>query len=248
MIRRIFRAIKNRKRKQRSKTYRYANRILSTLCVAYVLLLFFPHPLFAHSTRVGQFHFHSDRPISPEIEAIVQQATASLATSPLYTDTASFDVYIAADDWRRTLLLPRAHAAFGANMILTGNIILNRCDIKNDVCTSDQPDFNRRPMHAVLAHECMHQLLASDLGLPSYFCLPTWKNEGYCEYVAGHPSFEVLRGQTLLRNGESHASHSFRYLTYLIAVRSCIDDQAMEPRQFFSQPLDFQTVLDESIQ
>lgn len=244
MIRRIISAVKNRKPKKRSRLYRYTNRTLATAGIAYVLLLFFPSPLFAYSARVGQFYFHSDRPIPSEVQAVVEQATAKLSTSPLYTTTDSFDVYIAADQWRRTLLMPRSRGAYGASNILTGNVVLNRCDIKGDICTNDQLNFNRRPMHAVLAHECMHQLMAKDLGLLAYTRLPTWKNEGYCEYVAGSPSFDAIRGNELVRSGKSHPSPAFRYLTYLFAVRSCLNEQGLQPKQFLSRPLVFEAALD----
>ncbi len=247
MIRRMISTIKNRKKKERSKLYRYTNRTLATIGFAYILLLFFPNPLFAYSARVGQFNFHSDRPIPSEIRTVVERATEKLATSPLYTTNESFDVFIAADQWRRTLLMPRSPGASGASYILTGNTVLNRCDIKGDICTNDQPKFNRRPMHAVLAHECMHQLMAKELGLIAYARLPTWKNEGYCEYVAGSPSFDSAQGEKLLREEKTNSSHAFRYFTYMIAVRSCIDEKGMKPRQLLSQHFDFQVVLDESM-
>ena len=139
----------------------------------YILLLIFSQPLFAYSVRVGQFRFHSDRPIPPEIKFVVEQATAKLSASSLYTRTESFDVYIATDRWRRTLLNPRSAGAFGVSMILAGNIVLNRCDITNDICMNDQPEFNGRRMHTVLVHEAMHQLIASDIGLLAYLWLPT---------------------------------------------------------------------------
>ena len=69
-------------------------------------------------------------------------------------------------------------------MVLTGRTVLNRCDIANDLSWNDQPKFNRRPMHTVLAHESMHQIMRRKLGLLTYLRLPTWKNEGYCEYIA----------------------------------------------------------------
>jgi len=227
------------------RLYRYANRTVNTLVFTYVLLLFFPNPLFTHVARVGQFRIYSDRPISSQIDAIVEQATARLATSPFYDPTDTFDVFIASDYWRRTLLIPRARGAYGASLIFTGNnIVLNRCDIENNTCFNDQPDFNRRTMHTVIAHECMHHLLADDLGILAYIRLPEWKNEGYCEYVAGDPSFDEAHGQELLRGGRSHGSHAFRYLTYLFATRSCIDDRGMTPRQFLSEPLDFDSSLE----
>ena len=244
MIRDLLRAIKNRKRKERSKRYIYTTRSLTAIGCAYVLLLFFPQPLFAHSVRIGGFSFYSDRPIPQEIKDVVERATAKLSTSPIYTETVSFNVYIASDRWRRMLLMPRSSGAFGVSMVLTGNTVLNRCDIRNDTCLNDQQHYNRRPMHAILAHESMHHLMAHDLGLLAYFRLPEWKNEGYCEYVAGEPSFDVARGERLIRNGKSHESPAFRYLTYLFAVRSCLDEKGLRPRQFLSHPIEFQASLD----
>ena len=244
MIRRVLNAIKHRKRNPRSRLYRYTNWTLTVLGFGYVLLLFFPSSLFAHSARVGQFTFYSDRPIPAHIESVVEQATARLATSPLYADTDTFDVCIAADRWRRVLLIPRARGAFGAAMVWTGNTVLNRCDISKNTCLNDQPEFNRRPMHVVLAHECTHHLMADHLGMIAYLRLPEWKNEGYCEYVADSPSFDISEGEALIRNGKSHKSHAFRYLRYFVAVRSCIEENGLEPRQFFTAPLDFEKSLD----
>ena len=243
-MRKILRAYKNRKRRERSKRYIYTSRILTAVGLAYLFLLIFPQPLFAYSARIGRFNFYSDRPIPSEIEDVVEQAAVKLSTSPFYAETDSFSIYIATDRWRRTLLMPRSPGAFGVSMVLTGNTVLNRCDIVNNICTNDQPNFNKRPMHAVLAHECMHQLLIRDLGMIAYLQLPAWKNEGYCEYVAGDPSFDVVRGETLVRDGKSHGSHAFRYLTYLFAVRSCLDDQGLQPRQFLSDSLDFRVSLE----
>ena len=244
MIRRLFMAFKNRKRKERSKRYRYTMRVLNTVCIAYGVLIVFPHPLFAHSVQVGQFSIYSDRPIPPEIETVVDLATARLSASPLYSSTDSFHVFIAEDRWRRVLLMPHSPGAFGVSMVLTGNTVLNRCDIANDLSWNDQPKFNRRPMHTVLAHESMHQIMRRKLGLLTYLRLPTWKNEGYCEYIAEHPSFDIDQGVKLVRSGKVDGHPAFRYLTYLFAVRDCLDNQKLQPRELFSQPLDFQTSLD----
>ena len=97
MIRSVFSAIRNRKRKERSKPYLYATRALRAIGLAYILLLIFPQPLFAYSVRVGQVRFYSDRPLPLEIKFVVEQATAKLSGSSLYTRTESFDVYIATD-------------------------------------------------------------------------------------------------------------------------------------------------------
>jgi hypothetical protein len=247
MFQRIIDAYRQRKRKQRSKLYRYTNRAVTLLGTAWLLLILFPHPLFAHSARVAEFNIYSDRPIPEEISDVIRDAGARLRQSEVFDEDETFSIFIAHDGWRRRLLNPRAVDAFGAGFVFTGNTILNRCDIADDICFNDRPKFNQRPLHAVIAHECTHHLLASRLGLVKYFCLPEWKNEGYCEYVAGGSSFDHDQGLRLLRTGRSVKSPSFKYLTFLLAVRSALDDRGMTTDELFVEDLDFESLLQSAV-
>ena len=238
---------RKRKRKPRSKSYRFTNRAIVLLCTAWLLLIFFPHPLFAHSIRVAEFRIYSDRPIPEEISEVIRDADSKLRQSVFFDEGETFSIFIAQDGWRRRLLNPRAANAFGAGFKFTGNTVLNRCDIGNDMCFNDRPRFNERPLHAVIAHECTHHLLASRLGLVRYFRLPTWKNEGYCEYVAGGSSFEHDRGMRILRTGRSENSPSFKYFTFLLAVRSALDDRGMTTDELFEEDLDFESLLQSAV-
>ena len=236
--------LRRRKTRQRSKLYRYTNRVVTVVGIAYVLLIFFPSPLFAWQVDIGNFRIFSDRPIPSEIEQIVRRAAARLGTSPFYSGTESFHIYIANDGWRRKLLNPRASKAFGASLVFTGNTILNRADIKQDRIHNDQPVHNQRSLHQVIAHECTHHLLVGNLRLLQYLRLPEWKEEGYCEYVAGGSTIPPDEAMRLLVKAETDSSPAFRYATYHIAARECLDRRGMSVEAFFESEVDFHELLD----
>ena len=247
MIRRLYAAYNRRRKKQRSQLYRNLERVFTVLATAYALLLLFPTSLFAHSAHVGQFDIYLDRPISPEIKDVVNTATAKLKRSPLYSPEDSFTVYIAHDNWRRRLLNPRSSRSFGIASIVTGNTVLNRSDIPLDLCYSDLETFNQRPLHSVIAHECVHHMMAAELGIIRYVQLPDWKNEGYCEYIAGGSSFPLDRGSKLLREGKRHPSHAFRYLTYQIAVRHHLESDGLTVKELLASDVEFETLLNSAV-
>lgn len=105
------------------------------------------------------------------------------------------------------------------------------------------PNYNQRPLHSVIAHECTHQLLRRRLGIVKALRLPTWKNEGYCEYVAGEPSFDVSKGIKLLANSQSHPSPSFQYLKYYLAVRQAIDVDGISVVELMSQDISAESLV-----
>ena len=247
MLDRLRRLIRRDQRKPRSKLHRITNRTITVLGIAYLCLVMFPNFLFAHSVRIGPFSVHSDRPISDEIDDVLDDVRRKIAASPFYSEAETFDIFIAEDDWRRMLLNPRASKASGAYFAGTGNIILNRCDIDADLCFSDLPKFNRRPMHSVIAHECTHRMIWKNFGYLRTFRLPTWKHEGYCEYIAGNPSFGVDRATELLIEGRVHPSITFRYACWLITVKHLIEDRGLTVDQLFSRPFEFETELDAAI-
>ncbi|MEM9366874.1 MAG: hypothetical protein AAGD07_12845 [Planctomycetota bacterium] len=245
MINRIRTFIRKRieKRKQRSRLHRFANRLVMILGGCYLLLAFFPHPVFAYSTEVGPFQIHSDRPIPREIEDVLALTRERVENSPLFEAGDRFPIFLAADPWRRRLLNPRASRAFGAAFVMTGNTVLNRTDIPANTCFNDRKRYNQRLLHEVIAHECTHHLLARRLGLLRYLRLPHWKNEGYCEYVAGGSTFSEAKGLELLKAGRADDAPAFRYLTYRLATTHHLEHLGKEPQEFLETKLDLDASL-----
>ena len=232
-----------RKRKPRSRLYRITNRTLVVLGIAYLCLVSFPNFLFAHSVTSGQFDVHSDRPIPESIQNVLADVKLRIAESDFYSDEQRFDIYIVEDDWRRRVLNPRAVKASGAYFAVTNNIILNRCDIDSDICFNGLEKFNERPMHSVIAHECTHSMIRKKLGVVRAFFLPTWKHEGYCEYIAGNPSFGLERALRLLQDSKDHPSITFRYACWQLAVRHVLDDRGRSVDEMFATDLEFEKEL-----
>jgi hypothetical protein len=220
---RVIASYRKRFGKPKSRVRKYVDRTLSVLVGIWVVLLIFPQPLFAYSVKVGRFSVYSDRPIPTNIEGVIALADSRLSASPYNSSEDTFSLIIASSTWRRMLMNPIGAKAFGTSNTLTGHTVLNRSDVSADLCFNSMPNNNQRSLHSVIAHECTHQLLRRRLGIVQALTLPTWKNEGYCEYVAGEPSFDVSNGIKLLANGQSHPSPSFQYLKYYLAVRQALD-------------------------
>jgi hypothetical protein len=232
-----------KRRQPKSRLRRYLERGLYAVMAVWALLLFFPHVLFAHSVRVGRFSIYSDEPIADSISTIVTLAEARLQTSPYHSPADRFSIHLANRRWRRLVLSPAGANAFGTSNLFTGHIVLNRCDVVADQCFNDMPTHNHRPLHSILAHECTHLLLGRRLGLLTAWRMPTWKNEGYCEYVAGDPSFEISRGMALLVAGRTDPSPAFDYLTYFLAVRHLLEVDGIPLERFVADPIQLGEVL-----
>jgi len=232
-------------RKSRSRIRKYLDRTVCAIGIAWVFLMCFPNPLFAHSVDIGRFTVRSDRPIPDEIHAVIAKAESRLVTSPLLASDETFAVYIANDAWRMRLLYPTGTAGFGRSNLLTGNVILNRSDVAGDVCFrgDNSEAFSERSLSSVIAHECAHQLIRNRLGVIGAVRLPQWKNEGYCEYVADTTTIDPSLGHQMLAENRDADAPAFHYFTYYVAVRYLLDHEKMTIDELFQSDLDFQATL-----
>ncbi|MHC5537713.1 hypothetical protein ACYOEI_05715, partial [Singulisphaera rosea] len=103
------------------------------------------------------------------------------------------------------------------------NTVLNRAEIPADLVFRKSSGQDRRPLSSVIAHERVHALLLAHYGPWRYYRIPTWKNEGYCEYVAGAPSFDLDEGRRLIREGRESPAPAFGYLQAYFMVKYLLD-------------------------
>ncbi len=224
-------------RRPKSKKWRAARYGLLTLTMAYVGVLAFPGFLFAHYHQQGYFRVWSDEPIDPSIDDVLKTAQDLLVHSPLYVPGMVHRIYIC-NDSSRMMLLARGDKAFGVTYLLRHNTFLNRSEIPSDRIFRATPHQNERPLSSVIAHERVHALILAHYGLPTEYQLPTWKKEGYCEYVAGHPSFDLEEGKRLIREGREGKSPSFRYLQYYLMVKYVLDVERRSVDELLSNSFD----------
>ena len=241
-------AYRRSQRLRKSPLRRYCEDAVTVVAIAWVALTAFPSLLFAHSEAIGQITFYADEPLPKEIRTVSERAVERLQTTPTFKPTDMLHVFIANSLWRRVILIPASLNAYGAANIWTGNIVLGRCDIKNDVAYNARPKWNERPLHEVIAHECTHVLLQRRVGFVRYLSIPTWKNEGYCECIAGGGSFDRTLGETMLASGKDDNSPAFRYLKFSMAVSAVLQQCKADHVECLGQPATFEAALESAIQ
>jgi hypothetical protein len=195
---------------------------LFSVVLSYVGLLTFPGVLFAHYHEHGAFRVWSDEPINPSIAAALDIAEARLANSPIHDPQMVHRLFICNDPLRMKFFA-RGTQAFGVTYAMRHNTFLNRAELPADRIFRNSPEQNERPLSSVIAHERIHALLLSHYGLMTEYFLPTWKKEGYCEYIGGHPSFDYEEGKRLIRERRASSAPAFRYFEFYLMVKYLLD-------------------------
>jgi hypothetical protein len=176
---------------------------------------------------------------------VLDEAAALLARSSINDPGMEHRLYLCDGRFKRMLLSRKAYAAFGLTYASPSrrNTILNRTDVAANLVWSDAPKHNRRPLSAVIAHERVHALMGRRYGDLACFRMPVWKAEGYCEYIAGGPSFDVAEGKRLIREGKEEASGPFRYFRYGLMVRYLIDVEGLGIDEVVARDFDADRLL-----
>jgi hypothetical protein len=211
---------------------------LPAIAAAYLLLLAFPDVLFAQQVTHGAFRVASDEPIDARIAAVLDAAAARLARSPLDDPRMEHRVYLCNTPLRWRLLAPLARGAYGTTYALSGHSVLAHVDIPANLAYREGPRYNRRPLDSLIAHERMHALMDRRYGVIACFRMPAWKKEGYCEFVAGHPSFDVEEGRRLIREGKEEDFGPFRYFRYYAMVKYLLDVERLSIDEVVSRQFD----------
>jgi hypothetical protein len=68
--------------------------VIGVLGAAYLLVLVFPEPLFAHSLTIGHFTFRARAPIDPALAAIVADVESRVSRSEIYDTNVHHRVFI----------------------------------------------------------------------------------------------------------------------------------------------------------
>jgi hypothetical protein len=216
---------------------------LASVFAAYVALLTFPDPLFAHA-RAGRFvTVHADEPIPASADAIVADTEARLARSPLLLPGVAHHLYVCQSAWRWRLLSNGAfHSgayAFGpfARPVFTRPVHFDRDRL---VGPSGNEATGERTVAYFFAHEVTHTLTSDFLGPAAYMSLPAWAREGYADYVARGDTFDYAANRALFVAGDRtlDPSASGLYLRYALLVAHLVDREGWSPEQLLQAPPD----------
>src|SRR4030095_1481368 len=217
--------------------YKVTSITVSIIAVAYLLLLNFPQPLFAYSTRYESFQVYSRQPIGAELNTVLESAETRLRRSPLYDMSAIRHIYLTDGFGIYALLSHKAYKSFANSVPYIDNVIVNKSDVIADRVFLKREKNNTRSLSGVIAHEVTHLFIRQRYGTIKASLMPTWKNEGYCEYIAGDSTIALEEGIRLWRENPSDDT-GYRYIKYHLMVKHLLEDEKMSVDDLFTNSLD----------
>jgi len=221
--------------------------VLGVVAVLYAVLHVFPQTLFAYSVTANGITIYSRAPLPPEAASCAARAAELIKQSELAVPDRHERVFVCDSPWVFRLFQPTSRG-FAFSVPVTDNVFIAEADFSADVATRSGPDFNKRSLSSVVAHEITHGLIRHRLGVLRGIRLPDWVAEGYCDYIARESSFPEAEGLRLFASGQSHPSMSFRYFTYRQMVRYLVEHQHLTFSQVVARANESTAVADEARQ
>jgi hypothetical protein len=210
--------------------------VLILLLAIYLLVSAYPIPLFPNRVSHAGITVYSDRELEPEIYAVLERAVRNISTSAVYDSSVHHRVFLAGSHGKFAFFAQTHFRAFGIRSPLMGNIFVTKSDPAADrVIARRDGEYNQRSLSGVIAHEITHALLRQT---PGGRGLPTWKEEGYADYIAGESTFDYACGVELLKAGEHDPSPAFRYFKHRLLVEYLLDLKQVPFEQFLTEYYD----------
>jgi len=225
------------KKRSRGRVYKITSTVITGLAIAYVMLLYFPQPLFAYSEKYGNLTIHSREPLQSEMESVVAKANERLARVPFYSAEKTRQIYLTGGPKMYALLSHKAYRSFANSVPFINNIMINKTDVPADRVIMDREINNFRSLSGVMAHEVTHLAIRERYGTVAASMMPTWKNEGYCEYIAGDTTIPIEEGIRRWRENPNDDTN-YRYIKYQLMVRYLLEKQQITVDELFTQAFD----------
>jgi hypothetical protein len=185
---------------------------------AYAGILSHPQPLFAYHRDVQGVHVHSRRVIDSRIDPLLEQSLARVRRATIYDPAVTYDVVEAGSPAWYGFFNGPFRGAMARHSELGGIIFVPRFDVGSGLIRHF--DGREAPLVEVLAHEMVHRLMQTKLGLRRTLHLQWWKREGYAELIAEQDTVPLGRR---LGEFESPSPNGLsiprRHLEALIAAR-----------------------------
>ncbi len=227
-----------RKQSKIYRTYRIFNYVFVSLLTAYLLTIAFPQYLFANHISYGKFDVYSRGPVDENIHSVLDSAEEKLHRSPIYNDAVARRVFLTDSHGFYTFLSNKAFRSFANSVPMLDNILVNRSDVAADRVFIQRSFRNNRSLSGVVAHEVVHLFIRKKFGAARVmFSIPTWKNEGYCEYIAGDTTISFEEGMELWREDPNDDS-KYAYFKYHQMVKYLLDDEKISVEDLFDHDFD----------
>lgn len=237
-----------RRAKANSRAYKITRNVVLLFGAACVLLLSFPQLLFAHEVSYKNFRVYSREPLDQNINTVLDRVQSRLATSSINNDEVKPKVFlINSFRFYEGLSLYLGAHSFGKGFPLlpTNNIFINKSDPSKDQVFRNADSDNVRSLSGVIAHEITHLLVRKRLGYWRNMTIPTWKKEGYAEYVAGGSTLPYETGVKRWKDNPKDGT-GYQYFKYYMLVTYLLEHEKITVDELFSGDFDV-ALLEEKV-
>jgi len=211
--------------------------VVTSLALAYLGILAVPDVLFAEQMSYRQFRVASDAPIDPALIKVLDRAAARLTTSSINQPEMIHRIYLCNSRWRKALLAPRGLGAYAiTQMVFEYTVVLGEPEVETDRILRPPPRRGGRSLSGVIAHERTHALIDDRLGGWTSMRCPSWKKEGYCDYIAGDTTFPIPEAKRLIRAGQVSADPAFHYAQASLIVKYLIEVEKLSVDALMALP------------
>lgn len=165
---------------------------------------------FPYQATVGADHVYSTAPFTTaQLRAMLDRANALVAASPIHDGAEGRNIYLTDGGWRWTWLAGTSRGAFALTRPFAEAVIVNRSSLAGDRVFNGAAIAGTRTLSGVIAHEKCHGMLRRRFGMIRERTVPTWLNEGYCDYVARESSLTDAQAKTLEAAGAYHPAIAY---------------------------------------
>jgi hypothetical protein len=230
------------------KTKKIFNWLLGGISLSYFLVLVFPSFLFANKLEYKSFsvHYHSKDINTEELKIVLDKSESLLYNTELFKKVISQDIFICNGYSEFTFFALISRKAFAVNYPIFQNIFISKSSVSQNYILRNGNENNKRTLSGVIAHETVHSLLENKLGLLKYKLLPSWKNEGYCDFIANESSFNEQKGLTNICNDEVNSeSASFKYFKYRKITQYLFEDRKVSLNKFLDEDFDLDKIYND---
>jgi len=228
---------RNRAAKAKSKAYKVLRYFVTAVFAAYLLTICFPQYLFAHEITHQNVKIYSREPFDEHINKVLDDAEVKLSRSTIYDREVSRRVFLTNSHGLYAFLSNKAYRSFANSLPFINNIIINKSNVADDLVFLNRPQHNKRSLSGVIAHEVTHLFIRKKVGVVRASLMPTWKNEGYCEYVAGDTAITYEEGVKLWKENPNDDS-KYRYFKYQMMVKYLLETEKLSIEDVFNRDFD----------
>jgi len=227
------------------KIRKIRNWILRGIILTYAAIIIFPSFFFANNLEYKNFnvHYHSNEINVEQLKSVLDKSQNLLNNTELYKARINQDIFLCNSFNEFTFFALFSRKAFAVNYSITQNIFLSKSSLTENSILRNGKENNKRTLSGVIAHETTHSLLQNNLGIVKYKLLPSWKNEGYCDFIADESSFNQQKGfQDIFNNKDNSDIPSFKYFKYKIITEYLFEERKITLERFLNDDFELEEI------